>query len=424
VEGGPLLPVKTEFYQSGLGLEALRLLSNLAGLAGKNDVSKELQTAFERQRPAFNQAFWSAEKKAFAFALDQQNRRVDQLSVLTTVPMWFGVTDEDKSEATIRQLAEPDHQADWGMRIISNRAPIYNGAGYHFGSVWPLFTGWASVGEYRYHQAFPAYANLRANALLALDGSLGHVAEVLSGDYYQPLSTNSPHQIWSAAMVISPILRGMLGIETDTQSHTLRFAPHAPADWKSFSITNVPMGTAAASIRYDRAPGTITIEVQRSGSGEAEVVLSPAISLRSSVTSVELNGKSLPFHVEATPSDQHVSMRFAAADGTNSVRIHLKNDFGVGFSNVLPALGSASEGLRVLSESWNPGRTQLTLSLAGVAGKSYELSVWNPSQIASVAGGKLNKGGPEQATVTVEFPKTDPASYSHQDLVFKFAAGK
>src|SRR6266853_5791628 len=30
VEGGPLLPVKTEFYQSGLGAEALRALSNLA----------------------------------------------------------------------------------------------------------------------------------------------------------------------------------------------------------------------------------------------------------------------------------------------------------------------------------------------------------------------------------------------------------
>ena len=80
------------------------------------------------------------------------------------------------------------------MRIISNRSPHFSGGGYHYGSVWPLFTGWASVGEYRYHRAFPAYANLRANALLALDGSLGHVTEVLSGAYYQSLSTSSPHQ--------------------------------------------------------------------------------------------------------------------------------------------------------------------------------------------------------------------------------------
>ena len=424
VEGGPLLPVKTEFYQSGLGLEAVRALSNLASLVGQNDGSKELRAAFDRQKPVFNQVFRSPETNTFGFALDQQNRRVDQLSVLTTAPMWFGVTDEATSETTIRELAEPDHQTDWGMRIISNRAPIYDGAGYHFGSVWPLFTGWASVGEYRYHQAFPAYENLRANALLALDGSLGHVAEVLSGDYYQPLSTNSPHQIWSAAMVISPMLRGLMGIETNAQKHTLRFAPHAPADWKSFSVGNVPVGAAAASIHYEKAPGLLTIEVQRSGAGEVNVVLSPAISLRSSVTSVELNGHSLPFHVEKTATDQHVSVQFAAASGTNTVRIHLKNDFGVGFSNALPALGAASEGLRVVSETWNAARTQLTLALAGVAGKTYELSVWNPSQIASLAGGTLNQSGGGQATVSVEFPPATPASYVHQDVVFKFFAAK
>src|SRR5260370_26180742 len=101
------------------------------------------------------------------------------------------------------------------MRIISSGSRKFSGGGDRYGSVWPLFTGWASVGEYRYHRSQPAYANLRANALLALDGSLGHVTEVLSGDYYQPLSTSSPHQIWSAAMVVSPLLRGMFGLSAD-----------------------------------------------------------------------------------------------------------------------------------------------------------------------------------------------------------------
>src|SRR5437879_13368051 len=99
------------------------------------------------------------------------------------------------------------------MRIISARDPRYSPGGYHFGSVWPLFTGWASVGEYRYHRTLPAYSNLRANALLGADGSLGHVSEVLSGDCHQALCTSSPHQIWSAAMVVSPVLRGMLGLD-------------------------------------------------------------------------------------------------------------------------------------------------------------------------------------------------------------------
>ena len=420
VEGGPLLPVKTEFYQSGLGLEALRALANLAKLTGKDDVGKELQAAFDRQKPVFNQTFWSPEKKAFAFALDQQNRRVDELTVLTTVPMWFGVTDEDKSQATIRQLADADLQTDWGTRIISNRSSIYNGSGYHFGSVWPLFTGWASVGEYRYHQPLRAYTNLRSNALLALDGSLGHVTEVLSGDYYQPLSTSSPHQIWSAAMVVSPILRGMLGLGSDAQSHTVTFTPHIPPDWRSFSLDNLRVGSTIVALSYQRAPGVLTLDVKRTGS-DCTLDFNPAFSLRTSVASVELNGRSLPFRVAASASDQHVAIRFPLTQTTSTVRIRLKNDFGVSLSNKLPALGSASEGLRVLSETWNSARTQLTLSLSGLAGKTYELSIWNPSQVASVKGAKLGAAGQDLAKLVVEFPSADAESYVHQDIVLNFA---
>jgi glycogen debranching enzyme len=422
VEGGPLLPVKTEFYQSGVGLEALRALGNLAKLAGKDDASRDLLTAYERQRPLFNQAFWSADKKMFAYALDQQNQRVDERSVLTTVPMWFGVTDPDKSQATIAGLVDADHQTDWGMRIISNRSPLYNGQGYHFGSVWPLFTGWASVGEYRYHQAFPAYANLRSNALLALDGSLGHVAEVLSGDYYQPLSTNSPHQIWSAAMVVSPMLRGMMGMEVDAQGHSVTFVPHAPSQWNGFSIDNLVVGTAALGIEYHRAAGLIALEVKRTGAGEATLNFSPALSLRSEVTTVELNGHPIVFHMDANATDKHVSVSFPVTQATTTVRIRLRNDFGVGVTNVLPALGSSSEGLRVLSETWNAGHTQLTLSLSGRAGKTYSLDVLGLSQVVSVKGGQVVRNAHEdRGTVMVAFPPSAEDSYVHQDVMLSFA---
>jgi len=422
VEGGPLLPVKTEFYQSGLGLEAIRALSNLARIAGKDDVSKDFAAAFDRQKPIFNQTFWSTDKKTYAFALDQQNRRVDELSVLTTVPMWFGTTDEDKSQSTIQRLAQDDHQTDWGMRIISNRSSVYSGAGYHFGSVWPLFTGWASVAEYRYHEPLPAYENLRANALLALDGSLGHVAEVLSGDYYQPLSTNSPHQIWSAAMVISPILRGMLGIDADAGNHILTFAPHVPADWKSFSVDNLRVGSTTIAISYQRTPGLITAEVKRSGAGDCVLDLSPAVSLRTSVASAEINGRNAAFKLVPGKTDQHLTVSIPLTQPLTTIRVKLKDDFDVSVANVLPALGSASVGLRVLSQTWSPDHTRMVLSLSGIAGRQYELSVWNPSQIASVTGGKLVDSHADQASLSVEFPAGSGGSdYVQQDVSLNFA---
>jgi glycogen debranching enzyme len=393
VEGGPLLPVKNEYYQAGLGVEALRALSNLARLVGKDDVSKQLAAEFDRSNPALDQAFWSPEMKSYAFALKQDNQRANEATVLATVPMWFGLPTADHADQTITRLAADDHQTDWGMRIISQNSKVYDGSGYHYGSVWPLFTGWASVGEYRYHRAFPAYSNLRANALLGADGALGHFTEVLSGDYYQSFATSSPHQIWSSAMVVSPILRGMFGLQTDAEKHEITLAPHVPADWTTFAIRNVHVAGVSVDFRYQKTEDGITLEAKRTGTGDCWVEFSPAFSLRTQVVSVQMNGRPLPFKTEPNGNDQHLAARFPVNDGTNNLVIRVKNDFGLALSNELPALGSASRSLRVLSESWNASKTQLTLEVSGRAGMSYQMDVWSPGQISSVEGAVLTKLG-------------------------------
>jgi glycogen debranching enzyme len=416
VEGGPLLPVKNEFYQAGLGVEALQALANLARLLGKDDVTRDLTTEFNRQKPALDRAFWSAEKKIYAFALKQDNQRSDEASVLATVPMWFGLPDPNHADEMITQLADADHETDWGMRIISSHSPFYDGSGYHYGSVWPLFTGWASVGEYRYHRADSAYFNLRANALLANDGSLGHFTEVLSGDYYQSFSTSSPHQIWSAAMVVSPILRGLFGLQVNAEAHQITVAPHVPADWTSFSIHNVHAGNVSADFQYRRTRDGIVLDTKRTGTGDCWVEFAPAISLRAEVLSVEMNGRSLPFKIQPSSNDQHVTVRFPVYGGPNTVTINVKNDFGLGVSNELPPLGSTSRNLHIISESWNAGRSLLTLDLAGLAGASYDIEVWNPDQITSVDGGMLTK----QGKLKVGFPAGPAETYLHQKVTIHF----
>lgn len=416
VEGGPLLPVKNEYYQAGLAVEALQALSNLARLVGKDDVSKQVAAEFDRAKPALDQAFWSPEIKSYAFALKPDNQRAEEASVLATVPMWFGLPEVDHADQTITQLAAEDHQTDWGMRIISQHSKVYDGSGYHFGSVWPLFTGWASVGEYRYHRAFPAYSNLRSNALLGADGALGHFTEVLSGDYYQSFSTSSPHQIWSAAMVVSPILRGMLGLQTDAEKRQITLAPHVPSDWTSFAIRNVRVGEVSVDFQYHKTPGTVVLEITRTGTEDCWVEFSPAFSLRSQVIGVQMNGRPLPFKIQPNGNDQHLYLRFPVSARANNLVIRLKNDFGVSLTNELPPLGSASRGLRVVSESWNALKTSLTLDVSGRSGGRYSLDVWNPSQISSVEGGVVTRLG----RLEIEMPQGESDSYSHQKVVIHF----
>ena len=420
VEGGPLLPVKTELYQTGLGIEALRALSNLAHLTGKEGVSKELAKNFEQQKPLMNDAFWIADKKRFAFALDKNNHAVDEPSVLATVPMWFGLLDAAKADAMITQLAELDHQTDWGMRIISQDSPKFGGGGYHYGSVWPLFTGWAAVGEYRYHRALPAYENLRANALLALDGSLGHVTEVLSGAYYQSLSTSSPHQIWSAAMVVNPLMRGLFGLETDAAAGTLTLAPHVPADWTSFRITNAPVGPARVDLSFTKDLEGITLEVKASDSSQHIIDFRPAVSLRAKILSVTLNGRSVPFHAQVNGDDQHVLVRIPVLGESNSLRIQVKDDFGLAYASTLPAMGASTQGLRILSETWTPARDRLTINLSGHAGSEYQLSIWNAGQIASVEGARLVTAPDGKKKLVLALPKSEAESVSHASISIQF----
>jgi len=416
VEGGPLLPVKNEYYQAGLGVEALHALSNLARLVGKDDVSKQLGAEFDHSKSVLDQAFWSPETKAYAFALKQNNERANEPTVLTTVPMWFGLSDAGHADENITRLAAQDHQTDWGMRIISQQSKVYDGSGYHYGAVWPLFTGWASVAEYRYHRAFPAYSNLRSNALLGVDGALGHFTEVLSGDYYQSFATSSPHQIWSAAMVVSPILRGMFGLEADAEKHQVRLAPHVPADWTIFAIDNVRLGNVSVDFKYHKTAESMVLETKRTGTGDCWVEFSPAFSLRTVVISVEMNGRPLAFKMLPNQNDQHLAVRFQLNSGTNSLVIRTRNDFGLSLANDLPPLGSVSRGIRVLSESWNGPKSQLTLDVSGLAGERCQLSVWNPAQVSSVDGGTLSKTG----SLEIQMPPGTTGSYVPQKVILHF----
>jgi glycogen debranching enzyme len=425
VEGGPLLPVKSELYQSALGAEALEALSNLAAAAGKDDTSKELAIEFERQKRLVEKTFWIPEQHRYAFAVDQNDMPVDEPSVLGCVPMWFGLLDEKNAGAMITQLADSDLATDWGMRILSEHSAKFSGGGYHYGSVWPLFTGWAAVGEYRYHRSLQAYENLRANALLALDGSLGHVTEVLSGDFYQPLSTSSPHQIWSAAMVVSPILRGMLGLSADAGGGKVTFAPHVPANWSSLAIRGLRAGNATVDLSYSRTAEAIALQVNCKGAAACALEFDPAVSLRAEVSGADLSGRTVPVHVAGNEEDQHAQVSFSAPVGMSTLRIRVRNDFGVSYAAGLPLPGARSEGLRILSEAWSAGRDTFTMDVSGVSGAVYDLAVWNPSQAAAVEGGELVGTDNGLAKVRVRFPAGDTtgdaSQYSRGKIIFHFS---
>lgn len=225
-------------------------------------------------------------------------------------------------------------------------------------------------------------------------------------------------------MVVSPVLRGLFGLASDAVTGTLTFAPHVPADWTSFAIWNVAVGSAKIDFHYSKDLDGITLEMKLSGGSPSNSFLTldfqPAVSLRAKISGATLNGRPVLFHVEPNPVDQHVFVRVPVSAGASTLHIRLKDDFGLAYNSTLPALGSPSEGLRVVSESWTSSRDRFTLAVSGRAGRQYRLSVWNAAQIASVSGAKLSKGPEGRGELVVEFPANAIEPVAHATISLQF----
>jgi hypothetical protein len=126
--------------------------------------------------------------------------------------------------------------------------------------------------------------------------------------------------------------------------------------------------------------------------------------------------------LQPNEADQHVLVRIPPSEGSNSLRIHLKDDFGLAYDSTLPALGSTSEGLRVVSETWSPAHDRLTLAVSGLAGRQYHFSVWNPAQIASVSGAKLSKSADGSGQIVADFPANAAEPVSHATIAIQFTS--
>ncbi len=292
-----------------------------------------------QQRATIEKLFWSPQSNSYGYALDvsrQAHRQAQRAR--------HGAHVVRRSSISTRAISSSTRSPALRIRPTGacasslSKDPLYSPTGYHFGSVWPLFTGWASVAGYRYHRALYGYLNLMANAQLAHDGSPGRVTEVLSGDYYTQLSTSTPHQIWSSAMVISPLLRGLMGLEVDAMNSRVTFAPHVPAGWNDFAIQNVKVGTTRLDFTYHRTADDITLEVaaprQRQRTTGVFSGIQPA---RESSRGQGEWREGFAEDVAANENDQHATVSVPISADKTTIHLHVSGDFGIAYPFAVPA---------------------------------------------------------------------------------------
>ncbi|MBC7932043.1 MAG: amylo-alpha-1,6-glucosidase [Rubrivivax sp.] len=431
VEGGALYPPHEEIYMQGLWVEALYALEEMAALLKDEKLASETRAAAERTTEAVEKTFWLEERGFYAFATSgprtgprkadpgpnrdarqarmnelDKSKLVDEDTVLPAVPLWWGVLDEERAQSEIDHIGSGHIATDWGARIISDESRLYDPLSYHHGSVWPLFTGWASMGAYRYGRPHIGFQALMSNVLLRRQGALGYVTELLSGDFNAPFGRSSHHQVWSEAMTVTPMLRGLLGIEVSGSGTSVSFAPQLPADWNSVEVRRVAVGSSTLDFSLARANGQMTIKVRasagtdRRASGTTFVEIAPAFPLDARIRSVKVDGRAADFEIEREGDVQRVEI-YLDVQRQADVVINYEGGSDVYSPFETPAPGARSKSLRVLRSHAEGGA--LRLLLEGRGGRTYALHLKTPYAVGVGDGFSAKRVAADGYLLTVTF---------------------
>jgi glycogen debranching enzyme len=203
--------------------------------------------------------YYDKEKSCYAFSRNADGSLDRATTVYPAIAWWSGKPVLAHGDECLKQFAAHTLQTDWGLRDVSTNEKFYDGMSYHQGSVWPLFTGWAALAEYRGGQPLAGYQMLVENANLTRAQDLGADTELLSGDFFVPFGRSTSHQLWSSAMVITPTLHGLFGIEIDAQKKTITVNPHLPARWDHAEVMNLQIPGGATSLYFTQRNGILDV---------------------------------------------------------------------------------------------------------------------------------------------------------------------
>ncbi|MGA9767966.1 MAG: GH116 family glycosyl hydrolase [Blastocatellia bacterium] len=448
VEGGALYPAHEEIYMQGLWIEALAGLAEMAEAVNQRSLAADARAASDKTHKAIEQTYWVASQGFYAFATSlplartaepgpNRERRqlrlnalsgarlIDEDTVLPAVPLWWRVLDEERAQSEIDHIGSGAMMTDWGSRIISNRSPLYDPLSYHYGSVWPLFTGWAAMGAYRYGRPQVGYQALMATVHLTYTGALGYVTELLSGDFNAPFGRSSHHQVWSEAMIVTPTLRGLFGIEASAGGNALSFAPQIPADWQRVSVRNFATGRARFDLTLEREHGRERIliarhEVDTRNGARAvheRITVAPAFPLDAQIRSVTVNGRQQKFQIVPRGDVARCEVVVEAVGPTTEIIFSYDEGTEV-YTQPEPLLaGQSTRGLRVLRS--RADRTALRLTLEGLGGRSYTLRVRTPRRIGEASGVKVSGANGSDPQLTVTFDGAGD-TYVRREVIIPF----
>ncbi len=407
IEGGALFGAHVTFYLAGLWLRALESAKIL--FADDDDqLLVRIGRTSSTVREALRTRFWDTGRRTYHYGLLPDGTMSRSESIMPAAVTLFGDTDPERDRAFLRSISGPDFIADWGARMISELDERYNPVGYHYGSVWPLYTGWLGLAQYAAGRPLQGFELLLAGAANHKHFSAGCFDEVLRGDRYAQAGV-CPQQAWSAALILLLLTGGLLGLRPDPDGR-LRIAPQMPPHWNRADVENIRWVDGSVSLAYRRSGSEATFTVSGLDSG-ARLTLAPLFPSGSRIAAARLNGSAIsPDAIDSLGRPQ-LALPLNSFEGDAELRVELD-----GYVSPLPALvpprpGEVSVGFRIID--WSNGTDCLEIELAGRSGSEATLAVIDPGDVLDDEPFSARDG--ERKFVPLRFPD-EPQRYSTLQL--------
>ena len=257
VEGWPPRLPHQELYLAALDRDATSAMAQLASWMNDAQLAQEARATAQNLTKSVEA--YRLPNGQYAFSRNADGTYDPTLTVYPSVALWSSSAGLAQPQIMLIRWSAHLFSTDWGARAVSSNDPVYDPISYHQGTVWPLFTGWTAMAEYRGNRPLAGLASLQRNIDLTWAQDPGAVTEVLSGRFYEPLGRSSTHQLWSSAMVLSPAIKGLFGVEPDAPNHALILHPSLPATWDRASLSNLLIGDDRYSLTLERQSGSLTI---------------------------------------------------------------------------------------------------------------------------------------------------------------------
>jgi hypothetical protein len=381
VETGALrsTDVLTDVYLASVWTEATLSASELARWLGETAFADEADGARTKALSSLGR-FYDDENGVLSFALLRSGVAQPEVTVWPAFGLWRGVFDRDRKAVggAIDTISSSLLGADWGARMLSRESALYDHESYNNGAVWPFLSGLAALALYQHRRPEAAFAYVDGTKALTLLDARGYVPELLSGDRLKPLDAAVPHQLFATAGLVSPLLRGLVGLDRG------KLTPRIPPSWDRLKVRN---------LRYR---GAFDLGWARTRDGEETKV-----TLR-----LETHGDEMPsldVELSLPPGARLLdgSTRFTTKTGRSPQTYEIRYRGGIEVEPVHEPLrmGDRSSRLRVLEVRDESGT--VTARLEGRSGRSYRVRV-------HAAGGSARE-------VEVEFPE-GPGPWARVDL--------